>query len=124
MDPAKLRQAMLSMYGGLDAISGGDPHGTNDAGPDGRVSPHHAEQRGPFVDRIEPAKGGEMGDVAVLLMPDGTTQEVPLRALPKGTHEGAYLGPGGADDLRDQGNEAEEVRKRLSRDDDGKDFGL
>lgn len=139
MDPKKLRSAMMSMYGDDDADQHGGPSdadhddaavaemsgsgrgGDQLAGINIRDMPefHHDQSgpKGPFVDRIE-------GDTAVLLMPDGETREVPVSKLPRGTREGAYLGPDGVDDLLGTKNTIDSLRQRLSAGDDGKDVKL
>ena len=142
MDPKKLRSAMMSMYGDDDADQHGGPSdadhddaavaemsgsgrgGDQLAGLGIRDMPefHHDQTgpKGPFVDRIE-------GDTATLLMPDGETREVPASKLPRGTREGAYLGPDGVDDLLGTMNTNNRIREhllQLNGGDDGSDIKL
>jgi hypothetical protein len=72
-------QAMKAMYGsGMGGMATG-----------GGASPSTMPAGSPMVDQID-------GDVASIVMGDGSTKQVPLSSLPPGTKEGDILGGGGA----------------------------
>jgi len=139
MDLKQASKALMAMYGASDNDAderGGPSDGDGDTAHDAAFMARdnepgglgikdmpgfeHAEKRpkGPFVDRIND------DGMAVLLMPDGSTSEIPASRLPRGTHEGAYLGPDGVDDLLGQTAEIDGLRKKLSAGDDGRELKL
>jgi Protein of unknown function (DUF3006) len=99
----KIQSAMQAMYGG------GSPSGM---GGDQMEGPQAQSRmpRGPIVDQIN-------DDVAVLMMPDGSTKEIPTSQLPPGTREGQTLGGNDDDAFADE--QTARIRKRLSEGDDG-----
>ncbi len=106
MNPDEMQRSMEAMYS--PSGMGGDQM---EAGMS-RAPPSTGRQRGPFVDQIN-------DDVAILLMPDGSPQEVPVSQLPPGTREGQYLG-----EDQDAFDEEGEMRARLAAGDKGGDLRL
>ncbi len=104
-DPTQ--QAMTAMYGGSPSGMGGDQM-------EGNMS---RAPKSPFVDAVD-------GDVARLIMPDGSTKEVPVNQLPPGTKEGQFLGDKNGDESAFYDQDTTLRRQKLLQGDNGGDITL